>query len=125
MKICPACGKELADNVSYCTNCGHKMDAEANNSNNSNNANTVETAPVQPAAPAPEDKANIGLCILSVFIPLVGIILWIAQHKQTPKAARTYGLCGIISWVVSALIGCCSGFALGFLEGITEGYSSF
>ncbi len=112
MKICPACGKELADDVSYCTNCGHKMNADGSNVNEAN------TAPIQPAAPAPEDKANIGLCVLSVFVPLVGIILWIVQHKQTPKAARAYGLCGIISWVVSALLCCCGGFTLGFLGGL-------
>lgn len=50
------------------------------------------------------DKANVGLVILSVFIPIVGIILWIVKKKETPKAAKSYGLAGLITMLVNLVL---------------------
>lgn len=51
-----------------------------------------------------EDKANVGLVILSVFIPIVGIILWAVKKKETPKAAKSYGLAGLIMILVNLVL---------------------
>ncbi len=88
--FCNNCGKEIADNVTNCPHC--------------NTATGYQ-----------EDKANIGLCILSFLIPLVGIILWIVKCKETPKAARTYGIVGIASWVLSIVVGIVGGVAYGLI----------
>ncbi|MBO7521916.1 MAG: hypothetical protein J6T16_06725 [Opitutales bacterium] len=37
-----------------------------------------------------EDKASMGLCVLSFIIPLAGIILWAIKKNEIPNAAKTY-----------------------------------
>ena len=49
------------------------------------------------------EKADI-LKVLSFFIPLAGLILFVVQSKDTPISAKEYG-----KW---ALIGFCTGIAL-------------
>jgi len=88
MKYCTKCGKEIMDEAVVCPGCGCPTD------------NTVW----RNMANRGEDKANVGLIVLSILIPIVGVILWPVNHKETPKAAMTYGLCGIISWVVFGVL---------------------
>ncbi len=89
--FCQKCGKEIMDEAVVCVHCGCAV----------NNSSTPETTVKENVV---EDKANAGLVILSILIPIVGVILWPVKHGKTPKAALTYGLCGIISWVVSFFI---------------------
>ena len=90
MKYCTKCGREMADEAAFCSGCGNAMNAEAAPAASATTT-TVNT----------EDKVNIGLCILSFFIPLFGIIYWPLKHKETPKAAKACGITAIVSWVVS------------------------
>ena len=78
MKYCQKCGSTVAEGTVTCTNCGCMV--------------------------ADEDKVNVGLIILSILIPIAGVILWPVKHKKTPKAARIYGLTGITAWAVSFVL---------------------
>ena len=62
----------------------------------------------------PEDKANVGMVILSVLIPIAGLILAIVNWSKSPKAARTYLVAGIISWVGRFIIIFVFSFAMGY-----------
>lgn len=86
MKFCSKCGKEIMDEAVVCTNCGCAV-AGSPTPNSSNNV----------------DEVNIGLCVLSAFIPLFGIIYWPLKHKETPKKAKACGITGIIAWAVGIL----------------------
>ena len=57
------------------------------------------------AAPMPpqEQKANIGLAILSFFIPIVGIVLCIVDKKNKPKTAKACGISAAVSIVLYVL----------------------
>ncbi len=87
MKFCQKCGKEIMDQAVVCPACGC----------------AVQSSQVSVQSDK-DDKANIGLIILSVLIPIVGVILWPVMNGKSPKAARVYGLTGIISWVVYFLL---------------------
>ena len=65
-------------------------------------------------APMPEASANVGMIILSVLIPIAGIILAIVNWSKSPKAARTYLVAGIISWFISFIIIFAFSFAMGY-----------
>ena len=80
MKFCSKCGKELLDEAIVCPNCGCAV------------ANL--TTPPQFS----DDQVNVGLCVLSFFIPLFGIIYWPLKHKETPKKAQACGVTALISW---------------------------
>ena len=47
-------------------------------------------APAAPAAPPREDKAQIGLIILSVLVPFAGFACFLTARKTKPKAAKAY-----------------------------------
>ena len=57
MKYCTKCGHELVDEAVVCTNCGCATD----------NYKSADRA----------DAPSIGFAILSFFIPLVGLILYL------------------------------------------------
>ena len=66
MKFCKYCGKEVKDETVICPSCGCQVKE------------------------FDDDSVNPGFVILSIIIPIVGIIMAIAFWKKTPKAARAY-----------------------------------
>lgn len=52
----------------------------------------------------PDEKANVGLCVVSVLFPIVGLILFLVQKNDTPRAAKSYLLCAAISFGVQVLL---------------------
>ena len=81
--FCKFCGNEVSDDAYVCINCGRKLKEESENFN---------------------DKANIALILVSAFIPIVGIILWLFKRKKTPSAAKTYGLVGLVASLIWTII---------------------
>ena len=71
MKYCSKCGKEIVDEAIVCPGCGCAV------------GSSTKTQL--------EDKADIGLCILSALIPFFGLILFFLMRKKSPKAANVYG----------------------------------
>ena len=91
MKYCTKCGKEIHDEAVICPGCGCSTGYVANDEQKDNTT-------------TPSDEISVGLCVLSVFVPLFGIIYWIVKHKETPKKARICGIAAIISAVLGFLI---------------------
>lgn len=86
MKFCQHCGKELLDEAVICPGCG---------------------CPVQPihnTQATNDDSVNVGLVILSVLIPLFGIIYWPVNAKTCPIRAKACGIAAIISWGLAILL---------------------
>jgi len=46
------------------------------------------------------DKTSIGLCVLSLIIPLVGIILFLVWIRITPRKAKACGIAALIGIIV-------------------------
>lgn len=84
MKFCTKCGKEIMDEAVVCPNCGC----------------AVDTKKLETLYESEEDKISVGFCVLSVLIPLFGIIYWPVNHKKTPKRAMVCGISALISWAV-------------------------
>lgn len=100
MKYCKYCGKEIADNVAVCPNCGAdlSMETQSQPSMNSfnNNAQQVYTG------------STVGWGILGFLVPIVGLILFIVWNKgfdkPKGKAAGIGALVSVILSVVSYII---------------------
>lgn len=88
MKYCSKCGKEIMDEAVVCPNCGCTV------------RNFKQFKPTYHYY----DDISIGLVILSVVIPLFGIIYWCLKHNETPTKAKACGIAGIISWAVGILL---------------------
>ncbi|MCR5707459.1 MAG: zinc ribbon domain-containing protein [Ruminococcus sp.] len=109
--ICPNCNHEVSDLAVVCPNCGASL--------NNNSYNTPET----------EQKANGGFIALTIFFPIVGIILGIIEiNKGNKSVGKKYLWTAIIAWVVWFLLGCCIGlvpFLIGLLATAGETSTSY
>ncbi len=96
--FCSKCGKELVNGV--CTN------RECDNQAYSTATVTPPTmAPVQsPSTPEKPDKSNVGLNILSFFVPIFGIIWYFVKKSERPKEAKGTLKTAIVSIVINLVI---------------------
>lgn len=113
---CNKCGASLAEGTKFCPSCGSDLTTVQNEQvvAEQPTVNNVE----QPATPevvaqpvgnttqtaAKEDKVNIGLAILSWFIPLAGLIIFIVQKNKSPKTAKVSGICALISFLLNLVV---------------------
>ena len=93
MKFCQTCGAEVNDNAVICVKCGCSL----------NPMNEKEEKRV-------DESISAGLVILSVLLPIFGIIYWPVKAKSRPKCAMACGIAGIVSWVVYLMFMMGSGF---------------
>ena len=111
--FCKSCGKEINDQAVVCPHCGvqtgvvQQIPQQVNYGGQQN-----YTAPQQNPYPNqyPQqnevDEVNVGLVVLSVLFPIVGIILGavnISNGKK--KSGKAYLMAGIIAVAVEVVIG--------------------
>lgn len=65
--------------------------------------------------PPQEEKANVGLAILSFLIPIVGLVLYLTQKNEKPKTAKACGKAALACVIISFIFGIISGVASFFL----------
>ena len=123
MAFCVKCGKEIEEGNVVCFECAAaELPAQPEAAPVNNQPYGQQPYGQQPygqpynpyGMPMPEDKANVGMVILSVLIPIAGLILAIVNWSKSPKTARIYLVAGIISWVVSFIIIFVFSFAMGY-----------
>lgn len=100
---CKYCGKQIDDNTIVCPYCGVQTGAvqiippQPNYGYQQNNQQYTQNDP---------DEVNVGIVVLSVFIPIVGIILGAVNigngRKKSGKAYLTVG-CVVVG--IEVLIG--------------------
>lgn len=76
---CSRCNAEIPENYGYCPLCGT-------------------------AVAGREKKASIGLAVLSFFVPLVGLILYIVKKDSEPKTAKLSGKCALVSVILQIVL---------------------
>ncbi len=57
-----------------------------------------------PPMPVQEEKASVGLAILSYLIPLVGLILYLTKKDTRPKTAKACGKCALASFIINIVL---------------------
>ncbi len=116
MKYCQKCGKEMLEEAVVCTNCGCSVAEQLNGGMSPTKfcqtcgKEIHSEAVVCPGCGcsvskdvkvAAGEEASIGLCFLSFFLPLVGLILWAVKRNEEPMAAKKYLKLAIISWCIA------------------------
>lgn len=92
--FCKKCGNEIPNDNDFCAKCGTKADKSAQ-----------YFVDVSATKAQIDDTVSAGLVILSILIPLVGIIMGIVFICDGKKhAGKTYLIAGIISSVVYVCI---------------------
>lgn len=102
--FCKNCGSEIPNDSTFCVKCGAKAEASVQQAQATQPARPVQQY-TQTSSTASKDVVSAGLVILSILIPLVGIIMGIVFMCDGKKyAGKTYLLAGIISGVIFACI---------------------
>ena len=94
-KFCPSCGSEVNENAVICVKCGTSLPKSTESTPSANN---------NPAPVNVDNNINVLFVILSVLVPLFGIIYWAVAAKTAPRCAKACGIAGIISWAASFLL---------------------
>ena len=81
MHYCPNCGREVDPNAYVCLNCGFKLKDNGY-----------------------DDSGNIGWGILGYFVPLAGLVLFIALKDTKPRTAKMAGKGALISVIVHTIL---------------------
>lgn len=118
--VCNKCGANLNEGSKFCTSCGNDLSAVTNEPVIENNVPQQTTTPVEQSQNVPpvnnpvdnttqpvnatEDKVNIGLAILSWFIPIAGLIVFCVKKNTSPKTAKVSGICALISFILNLLV---------------------
>lgn len=95
---CNYCGSELEENAKFCGNCGKEIIKK--DEINTNESINQSVNPKQESA----EKVNVGLVILSFFIPLAGLIIFLTKKDKEPKTAKTSGICALVSFILNLII---------------------
>jgi len=79
---CYQCGKEVGD-VKFCPYCGAQLDGQTAQGTYQP-INNQQTQYSQPG-----DEPSFGYALLSFFIPIVGIILFVVWNQEFPLRAKS------------------------------------
>ena len=94
LRYCSHCGKEILDEAIVCPHCGCSVKESA----------IVDNTP------------SVGLNVLSFFIPLVGLILFLAYIDKMPVKAKAIGKFALIGFVIGIVISIIAFVIFGFIN---------
>lgn len=100
MKVCSSCGANVSDETNECTKCGSTniIQKESSTNNQQLQADNRIT-PITEVEAKSGSEGSIIWAFLGFFIPIVGLILWLAWKNTSPGDSRMAGkglLIGII-----------------------------
>lgn len=81
--FCRYCGKDINDDSVACEYCGKNLQSTGAKSN---------------------DSANILWGVLSFFIPIVGLILYLVWRTEKPETARVCGIGALIGFALRIIV---------------------
>lgn len=108
---CKWCNKEIESNAKFCKYCGGSLVNEQNQESVQTNLQQpeqeqiiVNQSTVNTQTNKEENKVNVWFVILSVFIPLAGLIIFLVKKDSDKKTAKASGIAALISFGVSLII---------------------
>lgn len=82
--FCPKCGTQNSESAGFCSSCGAPLKPAASTGGNAYGS----TPPPPPAGGNPNDPgADTVMKIVSLCIPIVGLILYFVWKNEKPKSA--------------------------------------
>ncbi len=97
-KFCTNCGEPLKPHFKVCPNCGQPV-----NKAQSQNDEPFKTHTYRPKHEEEGDTFVWG--VLSFFIPLLGLILFLVWQEDRPKAAKSAGTGALIGVIFGSVFG--------------------
>ena len=132
MKYCANCGKELADNAAFCSECGAAQQAASQQTYQQQYQEPVYQQtpqqqyqepvyqqtpqqqyqqPYQAPQQAPADGGSFGWAVLGFCFPLVGLILYLVWKNNKPFSAKKAGIGALVGFVLNLILTFIGGLA--------------
>lgn len=86
MSFCRNCGTEIDNNTIVCPKCG------------------VSQSSINFQQPT-DNRSGIGWGILSFFIPVAGLVLFLVWKDSRPRASKSAGIGALIGTILSSILG--------------------
>ena len=102
---CTRCGKELEAGTKFCPNCGEPVRLE--NRNDYTNMEDYASSNGYTSPYYEEDRASVGLCIISFLFPFMGVIFFFMKRRTTPNKAKACLITGIVSFCIEFYCNLC------------------
>ena len=122
MKFCTKCGEQIANRETVCPSCGYEL----NDRKASKSKKRTDSYPMiyctkcggrvsrksifcpycgcfslgKKTLKNPNDKINLGLCLVAFLFPPFGLIYWPVMHKEVPEKAQAVGVMSVISLAI-------------------------
>lgn len=110
---CHQCGKEVSDDAKFCPYCGVSLGHTQGN-----------YEPIHPNEIVSKDDApSMGFAVLSFFVPIVGLILFLVWKDEFPQKSKSC-LKGLISGIVLYVVMVCC-FVSVFFKAVTDVTSDY
>lgn len=122
--FCYNCGKEVEKETKFCPYCGVQLDVQGpTNDGGYQPINQQPTYQQQTSYARADDAPSTGFFILSLFVPIVGIILFAVWSKEYPLKAKSCLKGFVTGLVVYVVLVCCfmTAFA-GLISSIEDDY---
>lgn len=91
--FCQKCGKEISDDATYCIHCGCAVETGSVRKNRGNVNSTEKT-----------EEVSVLLILLSLFIPIAGIIVGDVRYNEHPDTSKIYIWCGVGAFIFSSIV---------------------
>lgn len=99
MAFCSKCGRQIPDDVKFCPECGANLKSFKGQYDNYQSINNSRLSPEEKEG----DESSFGYALLSCFIPIAGIVLFVVWNKEYPKRAKSClngFIASVVLWVV-------------------------
>lgn len=118
--FCSSCGREINDQAVVCPYCGvqtanaQQIPQQVNYGGQQNYGAPQQNQNMnQYPKPVEADETNVGIVVLSVLFPIIGIVLGaVNMNNGKKKSGKAYLMAGIISVAVSFVIGIILGIVI-------------
>jgi hypothetical protein len=97
---CKFCGNEIPENSNTCPVCQATIDNITLNHHYDSNISYTSDKHHKPQ----DEKASIGLAIIALLFPIIGLIFFVTTKQTRPKAAKVIGTCALVSFILSTFI---------------------
>ena len=107
---CKWCGKEVDQTSKFCPNCGREilnsMDQNMSGIKEEKLDNLVQEGQRinQENINNAQEKVNVWFAILSYFVPIAGLIIFLVKKDKEPKTAKASGICALVSFIINIIL---------------------
>ena len=100
--FCVKCGNYVDEKSKFCTQFGERV-INFNEERNNVNVNPISSNNYGTTSAVKNDKPSVILTILSFFIPILGLVLFIVYRDKSPKKAKFVGISALIGFILGII----------------------